>query len=97
MTEFLPYAAGVLLVLIWIRVELLAKQISNVHEEVAGLRRDLGLSPPLSLEPSEKVRQLAKNPSDNIEAIKTYRTESGADLRQAKQVVEHLRKSASDA
>jgi ribosomal protein L7/L12 len=95
--DFLLYAASALLVLVWIRVELIAKQLSALHEGLASLQRELGVSPPLSPEPSTKVRQLAVDPKAKIEAIKTYRRESGADLRQAKRIVEQLRSSRSDA
>jgi hypothetical protein len=97
MVDLLPYAAGALLLLIWLRVELIAKQTSSVQEEIANLRRDLGLSAQLSVEPSEKVRELAKDPRAKVEAIKTYRMESGADLRQAQAVIQRLQGSAGDA
>jgi ribosomal protein L7/L12 len=96
-TELLPYAAAALLVLLWIRVELISKQLTNLRQELAALLRHHGLAAPLSTEPSEKVRQLASDPKGLIEAIKTYREESGADLRQAKEVVESLRAARGDA
>jgi uncharacterized membrane protein len=97
MVDLLPYAAGALLLLVWLRVELIAKQTSSVQEEIANLRRDLGLSAQLSVEPSEKVRELAKDPRAKVEAIKTYRMESGADIRQAQAVIQRLQGSAGDA
>ncbi len=39
-------------------------------------------------EPSEQVRQIARDPSRKIEAIKLYRDETGAGLAVAKRAVE---------
>ena len=97
MIEMLPYFAGALLVLIWLRVERTASQISELQEQVAEFRREFGLAPQLSAEPSAKVRSLAEDLTKTIEAMRTYRAESGADLRTAKKVVEHLRGTRSDA
>jgi ribosomal protein L7/L12 len=95
--ELLPYATVALLVLALIRVELISKQIAGLREELAALHRHHGLADPLSAEPSQKVRQLAADPKGLIEAIRTYRQESGADLRRAKEVVEGLRTTRGDA
>jgi ribosomal protein L7/L12 len=91
MTALLPYFAVALLVLIWFRVERTAWHISELQEQLAKLRRDLGLALQLSTEPSEQVHNLAANSAKTIEAIKTYRMESGADLKTAREVVEQLR------
>ena len=97
MTELFPYFAGALLVLIWFRVERTASQISDLQEQLAELRREFGLAPQLSAEPSAQVKKLAENSTRTIEAIRTYRTESGADLRTAKKIVEQLRSIRRDA
>jgi len=95
--EFLPYVAGVLLVLIWVRVEMIAKHVAVIQEDIAKTTRAFGLSAPLSAEPSERVKQMAADPRKTIEALKTYRQESGADIRQALLILKRLRAPHSDA
>ena len=97
MTEILPYFSGALLVLIWFRVERNASQLSELREQIADLRRRLGLEPQYSAEPSEQVRKLSEDSSKTIEAIRMYRAESGFDLKSAKKIIEKLRSARGDA
>jgi hypothetical protein len=97
MTELLPYLAGAVVVLLWIRVEHFLRQITDLQSQLSDLRRELGFKPALSIDPSERVRSLAGDPRRTVEAIKAYREESGADVRLAKQVVERLRRQGSVA
>ncbi|MDE2145346.1 MAG: hypothetical protein KGJ24_01510 [Burkholderiales bacterium] len=96
MFDMLPYFAGALLLLIWFRVERSAAQLSALQEQLAGLRRDLGLAPALSVEPSRQVRDLAVDSKRTLEAIKAYRADSGADVKRARQVIEQLRSGRGD-
>lgn len=91
MSELLLLLACLALVIAWWRIERLAAEVSRLHAQMDQLRRDMGLAPARSSEPSERVQQLAADPGKTIEAIKTYREESGADLKTAKQVVDGLR------
>lgn len=52
--------------------------------------------PVASQPPSDRVNQLASDPTKKIVAIKVYREETGASLAQAKQAVEALAKSRND-
>jgi hypothetical protein len=88
--ELTPYVLIVLVVLVWLRAERLSAQITRLHEELAQLRRDLGVAPPLSPQPSARVRALALDTQTRTEAIRAYREESGADVRHAVRVVEQL-------
>ena len=97
MIELLPYLVGAIVVLIWIRVERVSCQVMEVQIQLSALRRELGLAPELSAEPSERVKGLAADAKRTVEAIKAYREESGADLKLAKQVVEQLRSGRSAA
>ena len=83
--------------LVWFRIERIGAQVSHLNEQLENLRRELGVSPALSPEPSERVRQIASDSKRTIEAIKTYRQESGTDLKKAKQVIEQLRAVRGDA
>jgi hypothetical protein len=40
--------------------------------------------------PSDRVKELAADPKRRIDAIRLYRSETGADLRQAKAIVESI-------
>jgi hypothetical protein len=88
--EFTPYLLIVLVVLLWLRAERLSAQITRLHEDLAQLRRDLGVAPPLSPQPSARVRALAVDTQTRTEAIRAYREESGADVREAVRVVDQL-------
>ena len=97
MTEFLPYLAGALVLLIWIRGERNAARLRELHRSLDELRRELGIAPPLSTEPSAEVKRLAAQPGQTLEAIRRYRAESGADVRSAKAVVDGLRRGSGGA
>src|SRR5262245_6798212 len=56
------------------KLNLLLKQLNVPYEEAFGV--------------SERVKELARDPSKKIEAIKVYRKETGADLKEAKDAVE---------
>ncbi|MFG6412521.1 hypothetical protein ACG02S_01265 [Roseateles sp. DC23W] len=68
-----------------LRVE---RRVSQLQAQQAELIRHLGLVP--DTEPSFEVRALARDPKRRIEAIKLYRRQSGAELRDARQVVDGL-------
>lgn len=97
MIELLPLVTCIALVLLWLRVEKIAAAVFHIDEQIEYLRRELGIAPRLSPDPSELVRQLALDPKKTVEAIKTYREESGTDLKNAKQVVDQLRAARGDA
>lgn len=54
------------------------------------LLRHLGIDPAQLAEPSEQVKALARQPGRRIEAIKAYRQQTGAGLKEAKAVVDKL-------
>jgi hypothetical protein len=56
------------------KLSLLLKEMNISCDEVGGL--------------SDRVKELARDPSRKIEAIKAYREETGAGLAEAKQTVE---------
>ena len=80
MNEIQTYLLIGLAVLIWFRLDRISRQVSLLQ----------ALLPPTtgSVEPSERVKELALDPQSKIEAMKLYRAESGADVRIARQVVE---------
>jgi uncharacterized protein YoxC len=56
------------------KLNLLLKQMNVPFEEAFGL--------------SDRVKELARDPSKKIEAIQVYRKETGAGLKEAKEAVE---------
>jgi ribosomal protein L7/L12 len=71
------------------------RQSGNIRQDVARLDRKLNLllkqmniPYEAALGLSERVKDLARDPSRKIEAIKVYREETGAGLKEAKEVVE---------
>lgn len=90
MNEYQTWLIIAILVLVWVRTESVAAQLRSTREQLLRLQNHLGLGPLVAAEPSELVRQLAKDPEQRLEAIKKYRQETGVDLKAAKQVVERL-------
>lgn len=97
MEDLLDYLAVIFLLLIWLEVRRIAGYSQATHEQLLQARRDLGQLPPLSDEPSEEVKALAADPKRQIEAMKRYREQSGADVKAASAVIEHLRATRGDA
>jgi ribosomal protein L7/L12 len=79
----------ILVVLVWAQFRL-EKRLSNQEATMAKLVARLGVQLDSSLEPSDAVKELAKNPRQYIAAIKTYREETGAGLKEARAVVDKL-------
>jgi uncharacterized protein (DUF3084 family) len=97
MGELISYFSVAFLLLIWHRLERTTAQIVTLHEQIDELRRELGFLSQLSATPSEQVKALAGDPTKTVEAIRTYRKESGVNLKDAAAVVNDLRKPHPDA
>jgi ribosomal protein L7/L12 len=65
-----------------------AARISRIERKLNLLIRHAGIDPLQGLPVSERVKQLAGDPARKIEAIKVYRQETGAGLKEAKDAVE---------
>jgi ribosomal protein L7/L12 len=68
----------------------LERQLSNQQVTIAKLVARLGVKLDSPLEPSDAVKKLAKSPGQYILAIRAYREETGAGLKEAKAVVDKL-------
>ncbi len=79
-----------LLVIIWVMLTRIERRLQDTDYRMNLLLRHAGIDPSRQTEPSERVRALAQEPSQKIEAIKAYREETGADLRAAKAMIESL-------
>jgi hypothetical protein len=67
------------------------------RERMAKIERGIDPDQPLTTQPpSDRVKQLARDPARKIEAIKVYREETGAGLAEAKLAVESFANSRDD-
>jgi ribosomal protein L7/L12 len=95
MNAFNPFellALGLLLI-IWVTLTRIERRLGEHEVRLDLLLRHAGIDPSKPAEPSERVKVLAQQPSQRIEAIKAYRRETGADLRAARAMIESLRNS----
>lgn len=76
-------------------VELL-RRLASLEVNVKQLLAMQGAGPSRSLEPSEEVMELARAGRD-IDAMRLYRLESGADVKQAMKLVEDVRAASAKA
>ncbi len=63
-------------------------RVARIERKVNALLRHHGVDLTQGMPLSERVKQLANDPSHKIEAIKVYREETGAGLAEAKDAVE---------
>lgn len=78
---------GLLLIALWMIAQTGASA-ARVERKLNALLRHHGVDPTQGLPLSERVKQLADDPSRKIEAIRVYREETGAGLAEAKEAVE---------
>lgn len=60
----------------------------RLERKINALLQHHGVDPTLGMQMSDRVKQLADDPSRTIEAIKVYREETGVGLAEAKRAVE---------
>jgi Ribosomal protein L7/L12 C-terminal domain len=63
-------------------------RIGRIERKLNALLRHHGVDPTQGLPLSDQVKEIAGDPSRKIEAIKVYREETGAGLKEAKDAVE---------
>jgi hypothetical protein len=73
----------------------LGRQLSDQQATISKLVARLGVKLDIPLEPSGAVKELAKSPNQYIAAIRAYREETGAGLKEAKAVVDKLVRTES--
>lgn len=84
---------GVLIVLVFWLCLTVDRRIRSIEQKLDWLLRQLGATPAdlaTPPEPSANVREIAARSGDRIAAMRAYRTETGADVRMAKAVVDKL-------
>jgi hypothetical protein len=63
-------------------------RVGRIERKLNALLRHHGMEPSLGPPLSDRVKQLASDPTRKIEAIKVYREETGVSLAEAKEAVE---------
>lgn len=68
----------------------LQERLGNAEAKLDALLRHFGVEWGKFSEPSDRVKELARDPSSRIEAIKAYREQTGVGLKEAVEVVDGL-------
>ena len=93
MDVYVPLAciiAGLLAVIEIFRIDRRLDRMEAVLERLLPHRY---VDPHVSVEPSEAVKLLAADPGSYVEAIRTYRQQTGLGLKSAKAVIDRLASS----
>jgi hypothetical protein len=83
--------AAVLLVVVWYTLARIEGRLREQDHKLDLLLRQAGIDPRRPGEASDRVKTLALQPSQRIEAIRVYREETGADLRAAMAMIDSLK------
>jgi len=73
------------------------RRIQEVERKLNLVLAHLGIDPNVRVAPSGHVMSLAADPRKRIEAIKAYREQTGAGLKEAMEVVDKIAASAKEA
>ena len=73
------------------------RRIQEVERKLNLALTHLGIDPAARIAPSSHVMNLAADPRKRIEAIKAYRVQTGAGLKEAMEVVDKIAASAQEA
>ena len=82
--------AGSVLLLVVIPLWKMESRTRRTEQMLNDLVNNLGIRSGVLPAPSDDVKALAADPKKKIEAIRAYRQQSGAGLREAKEAVERL-------
>jgi hypothetical protein len=70
-------------------------RLGRLEKKINLLLVQSGIDPNISPALSEKVQEIARDPSRKIEAIKAYREETGVGLAEAKEAVEEFMRGSN--
>lgn len=90
-------AVGAAFLLVYLALQNIGRRQTGIEQRLLLLSRHLGLLAEAGSEPSDKVKSLASNRKNYVEALRTYRAETGSDFKQAEQAVKSVLSSADDA
>lgn len=66
------------------------QRLSEQAAQLQLLMRHLGVTPGQLTEPTEAIKALARQPNRRIEAIRLYREQTGASLKDAKEIIDRV-------
>lgn len=89
-TNDLWWMAGLVLFLVIIPLWKMDSRIRRTELMLHDLVNHFGIRSAVLPAPSDDVKALAADPKKKIEAIRAYRQQSGAGLREAKEAIERL-------
>ena len=95
MELYVALAGGFLL--IYLAIGRIERKQTDIEQRIDSISRHLGLLAEAGSEPSAKVKSLASDPDRYIEALRTYRAETGSDFKQAQRVIKSLPSAGGDA
>ena len=90
MNEYLPPLLTFALVLGAYQLLRIQERLRVQEAKLDALLKHLGIIDDSLAEPSDQIKEMAKDPRRRIEAIKAYRIQTGAGLKEAKEVIEAL-------
>jgi ribosomal protein L7/L12 len=97
MSEYLPAFLVIAIGIGLIQLARLEKRLQDAEAMLRALTRHFGIEHRVIggehgvfVEPSDRVKELARDPKAKIEAIKAYREQTGLGLKEAKKVVDSL-------
>jgi len=90
METYILLAIATLLFFILNSLRQIGRRQAAFDESLLSLSRSLGFTAQAGSEPSEKVRQLAAEKKTYIDAIRTYRQETGTEFIQAKSIIDSV-------
>jgi ribosomal protein L7/L12 len=62
--------------------------LDRINRKIDRIARQLEIDPHQEWQLSDRVKQIAQDPKSKITAIKIYRQETGASLKEAKETIE---------
>ena len=95
MELYVALTAGFLV--IYLAIRSIDRKQTEIEQRMLLIFRHLGLLAETGSEPSAKVKSLAADRDRYIEALQTYRAETGSDLKQAQRAIESLQSPDGDA
>eukprot|EP00042_Codosiga_hollandica_P014869 m.964239 g.964239 ORF g.964239 m.964239 type:complete len:93 (-) comp436896_c0_seq1:40-318(-) len=88
----MPYDTAIVVLLaigVW-QLYSIHQRLNQQAAQLQALMRHLGVTPGQLTEPTEDIKALARQPARRIEAIKAYRQQTGASLKDAKDVIDRV-------
>jgi hypothetical protein len=85
MEFFAPFLVLVGVIATWLIVAQIRERLVRTERKLNALLRRFNIDPTPGL--SDRIKELARDPRQKIEAIKVYREETGASLAEAKEAV----------